>query len=145
MGLQRVGHNWVTFTSLTKGNGAVVCQCRRLKRYRFNPWVRKIPWNRKWQPTPVFSPGKFHVQQVWLATVHEVTKSWTLLSDWAHTTKRKWLFLSLLIPVKGKGMKGLIYLFIKKTNLENKKMWGSWKISFKVTLSQEIKLWTHWK
>ena len=24
----------------------------------FNPWVRKIPWRRKWQPTPVFLPGK---------------------------------------------------------------------------------------
>ena len=27
------------------------CQCRRC---RFNPWVQKIPWRRKWQPTPVF-------------------------------------------------------------------------------------------
>ena len=27
-----------------------VCQCRRCKRHRFNPWVRKIPWRRKWQP-----------------------------------------------------------------------------------------------
>ena len=26
----------------------------------FNPWVRKIPWRRKWQPTPVHLPGKFH-------------------------------------------------------------------------------------
>ena len=33
------------------------CQCRRL---RFNPWVRKIPWRRKWQPTPVFLPGESH-------------------------------------------------------------------------------------
>ena len=33
------------------------CQCRR---WGFNPWVRKIPWRRKWQPTPVFLPGKFH-------------------------------------------------------------------------------------
>ena len=23
-----------------------------------NPWVRKTPWRRKWQPTPVFSPGR---------------------------------------------------------------------------------------
>ena len=23
------------------------CQCRRRKRYRFNPWVGKIPWRRK--------------------------------------------------------------------------------------------------
>ena len=28
------------------------------KRCRFDPWVRKIPWRRKWQPTPVFLPGK---------------------------------------------------------------------------------------
>ena len=34
-------------------------QCRRLKKHRLNPWVRKIPWRRKWQPTPVFLPGKF--------------------------------------------------------------------------------------
>ena len=26
----------------------------------FNPWVGKIPWRRKWQPTPIFLPGKFH-------------------------------------------------------------------------------------
>ena len=34
------------------------CQCRRCKRHRFNPWVRKIPWSWKWQPTPVFLPGE---------------------------------------------------------------------------------------
>ena len=33
------------------------CQCRRC---RFNPWVRKIPWWRKWQPTPVFFFLFFH-------------------------------------------------------------------------------------
>ena len=26
----------------------------------FNPWIGKIPWKRKWQPTPVFLPGKSH-------------------------------------------------------------------------------------
>ena len=39
------------------------CQCRRHKRLWFNPWVRKIPWNRKWQPIPIFLPGKFHGQR----------------------------------------------------------------------------------
>ena len=29
-------------------------------RHRFNPWVRKIPWRRKWQPTLAFLPGKSH-------------------------------------------------------------------------------------
>ena len=27
------------------------CQCRRCKRHGFNPWVEKMPWRRKWQPT----------------------------------------------------------------------------------------------
>ena len=36
------------------------CQCRRCKRHGFNPWVGKISWSRKWQPTPVFLPGKPH-------------------------------------------------------------------------------------
>ena len=39
------------------------CQCRRHKQHGFNPWVGKIPWRRKWQPTPVFLPGKFHGQR----------------------------------------------------------------------------------
>ena len=26
----------------------------------FDPQVRKIPWRRKWQPTPVLLPRKFH-------------------------------------------------------------------------------------
>ena len=36
------------------------CQCRR---HGFVPWVGKIPWRRKWQPTPVFLPGKSHRQR----------------------------------------------------------------------------------
>ena len=28
--------------------------------FRFDPWVRKIPWRRAWQPTPAFLPGEFH-------------------------------------------------------------------------------------
>ena len=30
------------------------------RRWRFEPGVGKIPWRRKWQPTPVFSPGEPH-------------------------------------------------------------------------------------
>ena len=29
----------------------------------FDPWVGKIPWRRKWQPTPVLLPGKSHGQR----------------------------------------------------------------------------------
>ena len=39
------------------------CQCRRCKIRSFNPWVGKIPWSRKWQPTPVFLFGKSHWQR----------------------------------------------------------------------------------
>ena len=39
------------------------CQCRRSKRQGFNPWVRKIPWKRTQQPTPVFLPGESHGQR----------------------------------------------------------------------------------
>ena len=35
------------------------CQSKICKRHRLDPWVEKIPWNRKKQPTPVFLPGKF--------------------------------------------------------------------------------------
>ena len=43
-------HRWLSGKEST-------CQCRRL---RFNPWVGKIPWRRKWQPTLIFLPGKSH-------------------------------------------------------------------------------------
>ena len=36
------------------------CQCRG---WGFDPWVRKIPWKRDWQPTPVFLPGESHGQR----------------------------------------------------------------------------------
>ena len=35
-----------------------ICQCRRYKRHEFDPWVRKIPWSRAWQPIPIFLPGE---------------------------------------------------------------------------------------
>ena len=47
------------------------------------PEVRKIPWRRKWHPTPVFLTGVKNPMDrgVWQATVHGVTKSRTRLSD----------------------------------------------------------------
>ena len=43
------------------------------ERLRFNPWVAKISWSRKWHPTPVFFPGKFQGQ-----------KSLVGYSPWSH-------------------------------------------------------------
>ena len=65
------------------GSKESICQCRRCKRCGFNPWVRKISWRRKWQPTPVFLPGNSHDRGAWWTTVHEVTKSWIWPSNWA--------------------------------------------------------------
>ena len=43
-------------------------------RHGFDPWVEKIPWKRKWQPTPVFLPGESHRGDLW-TTVHRVAES----------------------------------------------------------------------
>ena len=56
------------------------CQCRR---HEFDPWIRKIPWRRKWQPTPVFLPGKSHGQRSPVGYCH---KSLAQLSDAITTT-----------------------------------------------------------
>ena len=45
------------------GGKEPTCQCRRQKRQGFDPLVRKIPWRREWQPTPVFLPGESHGQR----------------------------------------------------------------------------------
>ena len=37
--------------------------CLQRGRCGFHPWVRKIPWRRKWQTTPVFLPGKSYGQR----------------------------------------------------------------------------------
>ena len=39
------------------------CQFRRLKRHGFDPWIKKIPWRRKGQPTPVYLLGESHEQR----------------------------------------------------------------------------------
>ena len=50
------------------------------KRHGFDPWVKKIPWRKKLQPTPVLLPGKSH-REAWRAIVHGVTKSQARRSD----------------------------------------------------------------
>ena len=85
------------------------CQCRRC---RFDPWVRKILWRRKWQPTPVFLRGKSHGQRSWQATVQGVANSQTRLTKhkqlstisrnlcaFLHLLSRSWLDSSESISV----------------------------------------------
>ena len=57
------------------------CQCRRCKRWGFNPWIRKIPWRRGWQPTPVFLPEESHRQSSLADSIHEVSNCQTRLKQ----------------------------------------------------------------
>ena len=41
-----------------------------------SPWVGKIPWIRKWQPTLVFLPGNPMDRGAWWVTVNGIVKSW---------------------------------------------------------------------
>ena len=59
------------------------CQCRRCKRHAFIPWVRKVPWRRKWQPTPGFLLENPMDRGAWQVTVHGVAKSWTRLKQFS--------------------------------------------------------------
>ena len=71
MGSHRIRHDWsdsaaaaaadfhLGFPGGASGKEST-CQCRRHKRWGFNPWVGKIPWRRECQPTPVFLTGETH-------------------------------------------------------------------------------------
>ena len=48
-------------------------KCKRYKRHGFDPWARKIPWRRTWQPSSVFLPRESHIQ-----------KSLVGYSSWGH-------------------------------------------------------------
>ena len=54
-----------------------------------DPWVRKIPWRREQQPTPVFLPGESHGQMSLWATVHGVAKGQRQLSNLAQALHNK--------------------------------------------------------
>ena len=97
--------------------------CLQLRRPGFNPWVRKIPWRRKWQPIPVPLPGKFYGQRSqvvyspwggkgsdmadWLAFIHSFCGDWTLCccSYWPSTPPREfWVEWGTLVESGGTGL-----------------------------------------
>ena len=86
------------------------CQCKGPKRYEFDPWVRKIPWRRIWQPTPGLLPGESHGQKSlvgyspWGPTESATTeaiqwalKPWTNFSYYSAITKVECPFLEQLV------------------------------------------------
>ena len=62
---------------------------------RFYPWVGKIRWRRKWQPTLVLLPGESHGE-----------RSLVGYSPWGHTESdtTEWLHLHLHLSLKGKKL-----------------------------------------
>ena len=64
-GSHRVGHDWSDLAAAAhQASGKdPSCYRRRWKTCGFDPWVGKIPWRRKWQPTPVFLPRQSHGQR----------------------------------------------------------------------------------
>ena len=84
--------------------------CLQCRKPGFNPSVRKIPWRRVWQPTPVFLPGEFpQPRGAWWAIAHGVTKSQTRRSDQIH-------FLSIITPPRNH----FFFLLFISPNLELK-------------------------
>ena len=72
------------------------CQLRRHNRRRFDPWVRKILWNREWQPTPEFMARKFHGQRS-LAGHSPWGCKESDMTEWLSTAHTKG-FLKMLTP-----------------------------------------------
>ena len=61
-------HNYLSYKHISQlpwwlSGKEPASQCRRHKTHGFSPWVGKIPWWRKWKPTPIFLPGKSHGQR----------------------------------------------------------------------------------
>ena len=96
-------------------------QCRRLGS---NPWVRKIPWRREWQPTPVILPGEVHGQ-----------RSLVGYSPWGHkesdTTERlalKNLILRSYSPYKSML---IFYQLIKQYSISSIDICSGYRKNFK--------------
>ena len=68
--------------------------CLRCGRPGFYPWVGKIPWRRKWQPTPVFLPGESRGRRSLAAAVYGVAESDT--AEAAQQQQQHWFFSRMI-------------------------------------------------
>ena len=68
--------------------------CPQCGRPGFDSWVRKIPWKRKWQPTPVFSPGESHG---WRSLMGYSPRGRRVGHDWATSPHLHVYFLILVL------------------------------------------------
>ena len=72
----------------------------------FSPWVARIPWRRKWPPTPLFLPGEFHGQKSLSGYSQKELDATERLSDYHSVTLKPWQvlkeshFQKLVSPIK---------------------------------------------
>ena len=87
--------------------------CLQCGRPRFDPWVGKILWRRKWQPTPVFLPGKSH--------------GWSLVgySPWGRkeSDTTEWLHL-LHFKLR------LVFMFLNSLKSKTKQNLNKWQAKY---------------
>ena len=63
-----------TIASIGFSGGSMVKNLPAMQEMQVWSLGLKIPWKRRWQPTPIFLPGKSQVQRIWVATVHGIAK-----------------------------------------------------------------------
>ena len=93
------------------------CQGRRCKRHRFDPWVRKITWRRKCQPTPVFLPRELHGWRslagynLWGHEELDTSEQLTLYNT-LDAYKLFWFFMALMICISYRIEPPIIFNFL---------------------------------
>ena len=92
-------------------SGKSTCQCRRHKISRFDSWVRKISWSRKWQPTPVFLPGKLHGQRSLVGYSPWVEKRHDWVTEHSHISTFHFVYC-FLYCAKPFEFKSHLFLFL---------------------------------
>ena len=104
---------WEGFPGLISGKESA-CQCRRHKRYGFNPWGRKIPWSKKWQSTSSILAWKIPWTEEPRGSMElqRVRDNWSNLAHIAHTEMVD-VFVSPEVDYQSLGIQGwFINLFI---------------------------------
>ena len=79
------------------------CQCRTHERRRLDPWVKKIPWRRAWQPLQYSCLESPMDRGAWRAAVHKVAKSRTWLKRLSVHVAWLWTALSVLFEFSTLG------------------------------------------
>ena len=82
-----------------------------VKEHKFDPWVGKIPWRRKWLPTPVLWPGEFPLYSPWGCEESDKTERLSL----SYRDKYIYCLQIDIMPLTSKCL--IVYLLLKSGHL----------------------------